>query len=107
MSFFKTKEKKQNNEAIKMNVKGQRVSEGEGATMNASTLEKDLYRKSSGPPMLNMRTRIKIWGAMFGVGLYFYATYKLIRYRLNADDLDLMEREVNEEFKIKRKINEL
>jgi hypothetical protein len=44
---------------------------------------------------------------MLGLGVYFYATYKLIRYRLKADDLDLMEREVNEEFKIKTKINEI
>ncbi len=105
--MFKSKEKaKQNNETIKMNVKGQRVIEGEGANMNLSTLEKDLHRSNSGPPMLNMRTRLKIWGALFGVGLYIYATYRLIIYRLKSDDLDLMEREVNEEFKIKRKIDE-
>jgi hypothetical protein len=105
MSFFKSK--KQNNDAIKMNVKGQRVMEGEGASLNSSTLEKDLHKKNTGPQMLNMRTRLKVWGAMFGMCLYFYATYKFIRYRLKADDLDLMEREVNDEFKIRTKINEI
>ncbi len=108
MSMFKKKGKQiKNNDNIKMNLKGQRVMEGEGANMNLSTLDKDLYRKSSGPPMLNMRTRLKIWGAMFSVCLYVYATYRLIIYRLKSDDLDLMEREVNEEFKIRRKIDEL
>jgi hypothetical protein len=91
-------------DGVKMNVKGQRVIQGDGPNINTSTLEKELYRRSSGPPMLNMRTRIKVWGALCGVLLYTYLTYKLIRYRLKADDLDLMEREVYEDVIIKKKL---
>jgi hypothetical protein len=94
-------------DGIKMNIKGQRVIQGEGPNINPSTLDKELYRKSSGPPMLNMKTRVKIWTALFGFVLYTYLTYKLIRYRLKADDLDLMEREVYEDVIIKKRLEEL
>ncbi len=105
--FKYSKEKKTNAESVRMNLKGQRVETTEGPNINISTLENELFKKSSGPNMLNMKTRFKIWGAMFCVGLYFYLTYRLIIYRLKSDDLDLMEREVNEEFRIKKKLNEL
>lgn len=96
-------------EGIKINIKGQRVAENieGGPNLNISRLDDDLYGRSKGPPMLNMRTRIKVWRAMFFVGLYFYLCYKLIIYRLKSDDLDLMEREVKEDFKLKRKVEEL
>jgi hypothetical protein len=94
-------------DGIKINVKGQRVVQGDGPNIHSSTLDKDLYRRSSGPPMLNMRTRIKVWGALCGFILYTYLTYRLIMYRLKADDLDLMEREVYEDVIIKKKLDAL
>ena len=93
-------------DGIKMNIKGQRVVQGDGPNINPSTLDKDLYRRSSGPPMLNMRTRIKVWGGLGCFILYTYLTYRLILYRLKADDLDLMEREVYEDVIIKKKLEE-
>lgn len=94
-------------EGIKINIKGQRVADSiEGPNINLNTLDRDLYGKEKGPPMLNMRTRIKVWGAMAFMGLYFFACYKLILYRLKSDDINLMEREVKEDFKLKMKIEE-
>lgn len=111
-NFFKLKEKVNNTgeeqirEGFKVNVKGQRVIENnDGVGINKYNTD-NMQKKDKGPPMLNMRTRIKVWGALFGVGVYFYLCYKLIKFRLKADDLDLMEREVNEEYKLKLKINE-
>jgi len=93
-------------DGIKMNMKGQRVhSNIEGNNINM-VYDFDVNEKK-GPPMLNMKTRVKVWGAMMFAGLYFYLCYKLIRYRLKADDLDLMEREVSEEFKLKTKLKEI
>jgi hypothetical protein len=93
---------------IKMNLKGQRVQNiYDSGNFNINLNEAEYTGKEKGPPMLNMRTRIKVWGALCLVGLYFYLSYRLIIFRLKADDLDLMEREVNEEFKLKKKIQEL
>jgi hypothetical protein len=93
-------------EGIKINIKGQRVQQVmDNSNLNVSAMDLDMREK--GPPMLNMKTRIKVWGALGLAGVYFYLCYKLIIYRLKADDLDLMEREVNEEFKLKRKLKEI
>ncbi len=95
-------------ESIQMNLKGQRVNNyNDSSNFNLNLSEPDYIGKEKGPPMLNMRTRVKVWGALFCVGVYFYLSYRLIIFRLKADDLDLMEREVDEEFKLKRKIKEL
>ncbi len=107
---FKEKVNNQNidegsKEVFKVNLKGQRVLENQEGGLNRYNMD-HINKKEQGPPMLNMRTRIKVWGALFGTGIYFYLCYKLIKFRLKADDLDLMEREVNEEFKLKLKINE-
>jgi len=110
---FKIKEKvnsqnidDQAREGFKVNLKGQRVLDNQdGVGLNKYNLDY-MNKKDKGPPMLNFRTRIKVWGALFSVGLYFYLCYRLIRFRLNADDLDLMEREVNEEYNLKLKIDE-
>lgn len=90
---------------FKVNVKGQRVMENtDGVGLNKYNLDY-MNKKDKGPPMLSMRTRIKVWGALLGVGVYFYLCYRLIKFRLKADDLDLMEREVNDEYKLKLKID--
>jgi hypothetical protein len=96
---------KQDKIEIKMNLKGQRVNyDNEGASMIPDS---DSAPRDKGPPMLNMKTRVKVWSALFLVGVYFYLCYRLIIFRLKSDDLDLMEREVNDEFKLKTKIKEL
>lgn len=95
--------KQKTQEDFKMNLKGQRVTQ----STDGPGLDFDIPIKEKGPPMLNMRTRVKVWAALFGMGVYFYLCYKLIRFRLKADDLDLMEREVNEEYKLKMKLKEI
>lgn len=91
---------------FKVNVKGQRVMENsDGVGLNKYNLDY-MSKKDRGPPMLSMRTRLKVWGSLLGVGVYFYLCYRLIKFRLKADDLDLMEREVSEEYKLKLKIDE-
>lgn len=113
--IFSTKKKVNTNNSknldvnpIKMNLKGQRVANHfDSANLNINLNEAEFVGKEKGPPMLNMSTRLKVWGALFCVGAYFYLCYRLIIFRLKADDLDLMEREVNDEFKLKTKINEL
>ncbi len=90
---------------INTNLKGQRIDYDFDAVNVSHGF--DINSKERAPQMLTMRTRIKVWGALFGIGLYFYLCYKLIRYRLKADDLDLMEREVNEEYKLKLKLKEI
>ncbi len=103
-----SKSEKLSNEGIKINIKGQRVADSlDGPNLNLTHLDSDIFKKDRGPPMLNTRTRMKVWMAMGGVVLYFYLCYRLIIFRLKADDLDLMEREVNDEFKLKTKISKL
>ena len=93
---------------IKMNLKGQRVNNHfDSANFNVNLDESENLGKEKGPPMLNMKTRVRVWGALFAVGVYFYLTYRLIIFRLKADDLDLMEREVNDQFVLKTKIKNL
>ena len=112
-SFFRLKEKVNNNnidekakEGFKINVKGQRVLENPDGVGFNNYNHDYMHKTDKGTPMLNMRTRIKVWGAMGFTIVYFYLCYKLIRYRLKADDLDIMEREVNEEFRLKLKVEE-
>ena len=97
-----------NKDGVKMNVKGQRVVENEsGPNLRISSLDNELYRLDKGPQMLNPRIRFKVWLMLFGIGMYFFLCYKLMLYRLKSDDLDLMEREVNEDESIKSKVKEL
>ncbi len=111
--LFRIKEKvnsqtidEQAKEGFKVNVKGQRVLENQdGVGLNKYNLDY-MSKKDKGPPMLSMRTRIKVWGSLFGVVGYFYFCYRLIKFRLKSDDLDLMEREISEEYKLKLKIDE-
>ncbi len=103
-----TKNEKMESEGIIINMKGQRVNQNiENNNMNSATYDFELQGREKGPPMLNMKTRAKVWGSMFVAGIYFYLCYKLIIYRLKSDDLDLMEREVSEEFKLKTKLKEI
>ena len=95
-------------ENIKMNVKGQRVTnDTDGPNINLNTLDRQIYGKEKGPEMLETSIRKKVWFGLFCICLYFLFIYKLIRYRLHADDLDIMEREVNEEMRVKIKVKKL
>ena len=50
------------------------------------------------------KQRLKVWTALTGLFLWFYGCFKLVAYRLRSDDLELMEREVYEELKIKKEV---
>jgi hypothetical protein len=64
------------NNPIKMNIKGQRVhNHFDSANLNINLNEAEFLGNEKGPPMLNMRTRLKVWGALFCVGVYFYLSY--------------------------------
>ncbi len=54
--------------------------------------------------MLPRRTRFKAWAALLGIGGWFAFCFALIAYRLRSDDLELMEREVYEELKMKKEV---
>ena len=95
-------------EGVKMNVKGQRVIDNDsGPNLKITSLDNDRYRMEKGPVMLNSRIRLKVWMMLICVGFYFIFWYKLELYRLKSDDLDLMEREVMEDQKMKKKVKEL
>ena len=54
--------------------------------------------------MLTRKQRFQCWAALSGFALFFYSCYRLIDYRLRSDDLELMEREVYEELKLKKEV---
>lgn len=100
------KVKQESSEEFKMNMKGQRVF-NRAESVNIQTPPEDIFRKKdTGPQMLSTKLRLKVWLALMSFGVYFYLTYRLIKFRLKSDDLELMEREVKEEFKLKTKLNE-
>jgi hypothetical protein len=113
MNYLKNLWKSKSNESpindtkdghIRMNIKGQQIVDQK--TFNQFTYKYSNHAKE-GPRMLNTKTRAKVWGHVGFFFLYCYVTYKLLRYRLKADDLDLMEREVKNEYEIRRKVKEL
>ena len=54
--------------------------------------------------MLPRRTRFKVWAALIGIVGWFASCFCLIAYRLRSDDLELMEREVYEELRMKKEV---
>ena len=42
--------------------------------------------------------------ALGGIGGWFFGCFCLIAYRLRSDDLELMEREVYEELRLKKEV---
>ena len=63
-----------------------------------------MYMIDEGPRMLPRKQRFKVWGALFVLAGWFFACFSLIAYRLKSDDLELMEREVYEELKMKKQV---
>ena len=106
--LFKRKKTEITNEHIRLNIKGQQIKSTSQDTFNQNTFNESLKNaKTIQPSMFNLKTRTKIWGNLGLFSVYLFILYKLMLYRLKADDLDLMEREVKEEFEIKRKIKEM
>ena len=56
--------------------------------------------------MLPRRQRAKVWMALMGISSWFVGCFALVAYRLRSDDLELMEREVYEELKIKKEVEQ-
>ena len=54
--------------------------------------------------MLPRAQRLKVWLALTGIGGWFVGCFALVAYRLRSDDLELMEREVYEELKLKKEV---
>ena len=54
--------------------------------------------------MLPRNARFKVWAALLGIGGWFAGCFALVAYRLKSDDLELMEREVYEELKLKKEV---
>ena len=54
--------------------------------------------------MLPRKTRFRVWAALFAVFGWFFSCFCLIAYRLRSDDLELMEREVYEELRMKKEV---
>ena len=72
--------------------------------MSQGALENQLYGVDNGPRMLPRKIRFKVWGALLGLCFWFLSCFFLIAYRLRSDDLELMEREVYEELKMKKQV---
>lgn len=95
-----------NKDHLRLNIKGA-PNKAENEFNNQIIMEKiRRQRANSITPMLNSKVRFKVWGYVGLFGVYCWLLYKLIVYRLKTDDLEIMEREVKEEFEIKRKIKE-
>ena len=54
--------------------------------------------------MLPRFQRFKVWFALLAIGGWFMGCYTLVAYRLKSDDLELMEREVYEELRMKKEV---
>ena len=93
----------------KINIKGQKVyeqSKGQFPEVNFGEIERQWYGLDKGPRMLPRRQRFKVWAAFLGISSWFVGCFCLVAYRLRSDDLELMEREVYEELKIKKEVEQ-
>lgn len=54
--------------------------------------------------MLPRAQRIKVWFALTAIGGWFVGCFALVALRLRSDDLELMEREVYEDLKVKKEV---
>ena len=64
----------------------------------------ELFEIEKGPRMLPRTQRFKAWLALGGIVGWFVACYCIVSFRLRSDDLELMEREVYEELKMKKDV---
>ena len=100
------KRKRVKEDIPRMNVKGQRQYDRSMTSpeVNQGTIERQLYAVDKGPRMLPRAQRFKVWMALTAIGGWFVGCYALVAYRLRSDDLELMEREVYEELKMKKEV---
>ena len=100
------KRKRVREDMPKMNVKGQRqyAQNMSAPDLNPGTLERQQYGIDTGPRMLPRRQRLRVWLALTAIGGWFVGCFMLVAYRLRSDDLELMEREVYEELKLKKEV---
>ena len=100
------KRKRVREDMPKMNVKGQRQYDRSMTSpmVNPGTIERQLYAIDKGPRMLPRRQRFRVWMALMAIGGWFVSCFALVAYRLRSDDLELMEREVYEELKLKKEV---
>ena len=87
-----------------IDVKGNRNVTTAHPETNPQALEIQLYAIDKGPKMLPRDKRFKVWLALIGIGGWFVCCFALVAYRLRSDDLELMEREVYEELKVKKEV---
>ena len=100
------KRKRVKEDIPRMNVKGQRQYDRSMTSpeVNLGTIERQLYAVDRGPRMLPRAQRFKVWVALSAIGGWFVGCFALVAYRLRSDDLELMEREVYEELKMKKEV---
>ena len=100
------KRKRVKEDIPRMNVKGQRQYDRSMTSpeVNQGTIERQLYAVDKGPRMLPRAQRFKVWMALTAIGGWFVGCFALVAYRLRSDDLELMEREVYEELKMKKEV---
>ena len=67
-------------------------------------MERQLFEVERGPRMLPRKQRFQVWWGMSLIVFWFGSCFFIISYRLRADDLELMEREVYEELKMKKDV---
>lgn len=104
-SIFKSSKPKTDvTDYLRLNLKGQQVKSNQ--TFDENTFKESLQNANI-PHMFNTTTRLRIWMYLALFGVYCYGLSKLMLYRLKSDDLEIMEREVKEEWEIKRKIKEI
>ena len=108
--FGRQKKQKIKEDMPKMNVKGQKAYSsasdpgGIYPEINQGAIERQFYGLDTGPRMLPRAQRLKVWLALSAIGLWFTGCFSLVAYRLRSDDLELMEREVYEELKVKKEV---
>ena len=100
------RKKKVSEEMPRMDIKGNKISYGRTLDVSQGSMERQMFALDKGPRMLPRKQRMKVWGALIGIGAWFTACFALIAYRLRTDDLELMEREVYEELKMKKQVDE-
>ena len=64
-----------------------------------------MFEIETGPKMLPRKIRFKAWLALSGFICYILGCFYLTKYRLRSDDLELMEREVYEELRMKKQVD--
>mmetsp|Transcript_21002 Transcript_21002/g.21791 ORF Transcript_21002/g.21791 Transcript_21002/m.21791 type:complete len:117 (-) Transcript_21002:364-714(-) len=102
----KKKIKSDTQTSMNMNIKGQQVKDSQ-PKYSEESIFKEANIQSAYPTMYSTSTRIRIWSYLAIFCVYIYLLSKLMLHRLKADDLDLMEREVNRDWEIRRKVKEL